>query len=105
MENILVSARVPKAKKEMLQSALEEMGVTTSQLINAAIDYVLEHKELPTTKKRTRRDIRGFRDFVEQSTLKVDWSHYPEDLSYKDAYRQGKIADYESLCERDLTGM
>ena len=42
MEDILVSSRISRAKKEAGVGVLKELGVTTSDLINSAFDFVIE---------------------------------------------------------------
>lgn len=47
MDSTLVSARVPRAKKEAGKAVLDDLGATVSDLINGAFDHLLEKKELP----------------------------------------------------------
>ena len=97
MNNTLVSARVPQAKKERASSILASIGATASDLINSAYDYVIETKQLPTVggteKRRSQKD---FAAFVEASTLNVEWPEKQSD-DYKSLAREWRRADYESL--------
>ena len=45
-ESVLVSARVPQAKKDASKGVLASLGANTSDLINSAFDYLLERREL-----------------------------------------------------------
>jgi antitoxin component of RelBE/YafQ-DinJ toxin-antitoxin module len=99
MEGTLVSARVSKAKKDAGVNVLDSIGVSTTELINCAFDYVLEHKALPRVEAASslsKEDaISDFGDFVAKSTISVDWSVVP--CGYKEIIREGKAMDYESL--------
>lgn len=101
MESVLVNARVPRAKKEVSVGILESLGATTSELINSAYDYLLEHKELPTSrntsKEKRLHDREAFAAFAEESTLDINWGEHPESFDYKQFMSSRKRADYESL--------
>lgn len=47
MESALVSARVPKAKKEAAAAILASLGATASELVNNAYDFLLAEGRLP----------------------------------------------------------
>lgn len=95
MDNTLVSARIPRAKKERGGSVLASMGATISDLINSAFDYVIETNELPNAKEAT--NISGdFSSFVEATTLNIDWPA-GFDGDYKALMANMRIEDYESL--------
>ena len=97
MENTLVSARIPRAKKEASAGVLKKLGATASDLINSAYDYLLENGERPHTEKTDRARV-DFDAFLAASTLDVDWASdemAPGD--YKQMIRGWKKADYESL--------
>lgn len=97
MDNTLVSARVPKAKKEAAAAALKARGATMSDLINGAIDQLVEDGALPSSKAEKNRPAKeSFRDFVKRSTLDISWPSNPPD-SYKDLERSWRRDDYESL--------
>lgn len=96
MESALVNARVPRAKKEAGASILESVGATTSELINSAYDYLLEHKELPTANNAPRNRA-SFADFATESTLNIDWGKHPEAFDYKRFMSEQRRNDYESL--------
>ena len=99
MDNTLVSARVPRAKKERGAGVLASIGATTSDLINSAFDYVIAAKELPSVRKaapEVREDTDAFAAFVGASTLDVGW---PEgfDGDYKQLMSRMRADEYESL--------
>lgn len=97
MESALVSARVPRAKKEAASSLLESLGSTTSELINSAFEYLIENRSLPASKASTSRDEHAYAAFVNKATLDIDWGPDAELLDYKAIIREGKRAEYESL--------
>lgn len=96
MDNTLVSARISRAKKERGNGVLSAIGATTSDLINSAFDYVIANKELPGARQTTAATKRDFAQFVQDSTLQIDW---PEgfDGDYKALASQMRLADYEAL--------
>lgn len=96
MDNTMVSARVPQAKKERANGVLSSIGATTSDLINSAIDYVIEHKELPGAIESAKPNADDFKRFVNATTLDVDWPQ-GELSDYKSFMRRERLADYESL--------
>lgn len=96
MDATLVSARVARGKKEHGVEVLSSMGATVSDLINSAFDYVIAAKQLPIANEETARRTDEFAQFVERSTLDVNW---PEgfDGNYKKLIAEGRLARYESL--------
>lgn len=96
MDNTLISARVPRAKKERAASILASIGATTSDLINSAVEYVIANKALPAVKQPEARDAHGFEAFVNASTVAVAW---PDDVDgdYKSLAARFRLADYEAL--------
>lgn len=97
MESTVVNARISLAKKEAANSILESIGATPSELINSAYDYLLKHKRLPGNADEDSEERRGFKGFVEGSTLEIDWEKSDPLLDYHEILRQGKARDYESL--------
>lgn len=95
MASDLVSARVPYAKKEAAVSVLKSLGATTSDLINDAFNFVLEHRALPSDVIESTGENDDFAAFMQATTLSVSWDDSAQ--SYKDILREGKRADYESL--------
>ena len=96
MQDTLVSARMPAAKKERARGVLDSIGATTSDLINSAFDYVIANKQLPETAACVKRpDENGFAQFVAQTTFEIDWPESPDD--YKRLMREMRLVDYESL--------
>ena len=97
MDGTLVSARMSSAKKEAGAAILSSMGATASDLINAAYDYVLATKELPSAIGHERERRRGFESFVSASTIAVDWRDDAPDGDYKSLMRDRRAREYESL--------
>ena len=96
-ESVLVSARVPQAKKDASTGVLASLGVNTSDLINSAFDYLLERRELPTTAPSSRPSREELDAFLAASTLDVDWRGEAPDGDYRALVRDGKRGRYESL--------
>ena len=98
MDNTLVSARVPRAKKERGVGVLASIGATTSDLINNAFDYVIWAKELPSARPGVSRAVsaEGFAAYVSESTFEVDWPETAVD-DYKRLMAEMRVDDYESL--------
>ena len=98
MSDTLVSARVPRAKKERAGSVLASMGSTVSDLINSSLDYVIAEKKLPGTSRISipEKTTDGFTAFLEATTLDVDWPA-GEAADYKEFMKRERLADYESL--------
>lgn len=95
MESILVSARVPAAKREAAAAVLAQIGASTTDLINSAFDFVLSEHALPNARQKASKDAADFQAFCAKSTLGVDWG--PEDTDYKQIIAEGRAARYESL--------
>ena len=95
MQDTLVSARMPQAKKERARGALAAIGATTSDLINSAFDYVIAMGQLPISAAPETRAQDGLAAFVEESSFEVGWSEGAGD--YKSLARELRLADYESL--------
>ena len=96
-ENVLVSARVPQAKKDASKGVLASLGANTSDLINSAFDYLLERRELPMAAPSSRPSREELDTFLAASTLDVDWKGEAADGDYRALVRDGKRARYESL--------
>ena len=95
MQDTLVSARMPQAKKERARGVLASIGATTSDLINSAFDYVIAMGQLPAAAQAKQRAQDELAEFVAASSFEVDW---PENASdYKAVAKQMRLADYESL--------
>ena len=95
--DVLVSARVTKAKKDAAQEALREIGSTASELINCAFDYVIEKRELPALEEKAIPQLDDFLRFDGEATIEIDWGEHPECVDYRDIIREGKRSDYESI--------
>ena len=96
MESTLVSARVPRAKKERAAGVLSALGATTSDLINSAFDYIIATEELPGIPIEQGRDAASFASFVRESTVDVEWPDGFEG-DYKSLMTEWRSRDYESL--------
>ena len=96
-ESVLVSARVPQAKKDASKGVLASLGANTSDLINSAFDYLLERRELPTTAPASRPSREELDAFLAASTLDVDWRGEAPDGDYRSLVRDGKRGRDESL--------
>ena len=96
MDNTLVSARVPRAKKERGASVLACAGATISDLVNSAFDYVIATGKLPTATDAQRPSAESFSAFVAATTLSAEW---PDgfDGDYKSLMAKMRTADYEAL--------
>ena len=97
MDDTMVSARVPRAKKETVAALLAAMGSSASELINSAYDYVLAENALPRARADAPATGADFARFVEGSTLAVDWGQAVPDGDYRSFMREKRRADYESL--------
>ena len=95
MQDTLVSARMPQAKKERARGALAAIGATTSDLINSAFDYVIAMGQLPAATAPEAHAEDELAAFVEASSVEVDWPENTGD--YKSLAKQMRLADYESL--------
>ena len=106
MDNTLVSARVPRAKKERGAGVLASIGATTSDLINSAFDYVIATKELPDAQKArgsgasdasgAEAEAEAYAAFVGASTIAVAW---PQSFNgdYKQLASRMRVDTYEAL--------
>lgn len=95
----LVSARVPKNKKDDANEILSSIGATTSDLINDAFDYLLAQRRLPSASLKTEAptgNMDQFKAFVASSTLDIAWGGH-DVLDDKRILEEGKQADYEAL--------
>lgn len=96
-ESVLVSARVPQAKKDASKGVLATLGANTSDLINSAFDYLLEKRELPTVAAARRPSYEEIAAFLSASTMDVDWRGEAADGDYRALLRDGRRGCYESL--------
>ena len=96
MDNTLVSARIPRAKKERAAGVLAEIGATTTELINSAFDFLISEKRLPGKADAAQEREGDFAGFVEATTMDVQW---PEgfDGDYKALMAQLRRDEYEAL--------
>lgn len=97
MQDTLVSARMPVAKKDRAKGVLASIGATTSDLINSAFDYVIATKQLPVASPLVQADRGDFAEFVAGTSFEVDWPEGADECEYKDMAGRMRLADYESL--------
>lgn len=97
MESALVSARVPRAKKEAAAAILASLGATASELVNNAYDFLLAEGRLPGATVEQPFKQEAFEKFVQQSTLAIDWGDDAADGDYKRLIAAQRAASYESL--------
>jgi len=98
MESSIINARVPQAKKDTAVSILDSMGLTVTDLINGAVDYLIDTGEVPSqkTQRARKRSAADYRSFAKRATLHIDWP--ADDMrSYKQMLADELTADYESL--------
>ena len=84
----IVTARVPAGIKEQGRVALEKIGSTPTELINAAYEYVLAKGELPTAEKAFRSKAHGKQpltaDQREELQARLKKTTFPIPASYWD---------------------
>lgn len=100
----MVSARIPDALYSQVSTQLSSLGATTSDLVNAAFEYVLEEHALPTTRqpenKQEKRTLsKDQKDLVkgmfENCMLDLD---IPDDIKADKRYVQAVRANkYEDI--------
>lgn len=68
MSDAMVTARMPKEKKEAVNRVFEQLDTNASQVINNLYDYVIEKKELPFEEKEkhtyTKEEIQEAATFM-----------------------------------------
>ncbi len=100
----MVSARVPDAVFEQASVTLQQLGATTSELVTAASEYVLQEKQLPVsgskaaaneTRKLSAQKARQIASALQACTLNID---VPSETSYdKTVAAAERSAKYEAL--------
>ena len=101
----MVSARVPGAVYDQASVLLSELGASTSELINAAFNYLLREKKLPenTAKESTSTVRKLTKEQVAELQQKLDAccissASIPLDVDYiKKVAQEARIAKYEAL--------
>lgn len=96
-ETVLVSARIPLAKKDASKGILASLGANTSDLINSAFDYLLNTKTLPESSVQCSPSKEEIASFLATSSLAIDWKGDAADGDYTALLEEGKRARYESL--------
>lgn len=97
MESAVVNARIPQAKRDLGLSVLNNIGATTTELINGAFDYLIENEALPQGQRTRPRDAKAFEQFVKRTTLHIDWGQNAESVDYKGMLEQELRAHYEAI--------
>lgn len=99
----MVSARVPDAVYDQASAQLASMGASTSELINAAYEYLLHEHDLPrpqqknanTERRLSPAQANKLKELFAACTLDID---IPSDVSYdKQAIRESREAKHEAL--------
>lgn len=99
----MISARVPDAVFEQASIQLESLGASTSDLVNAAFEYVLSERSLPVVPKKVKANKRVLTEKMRKEltslfkgcTLGVST---PADVSHdKEIIRKSRTAKYEAL--------
>lgn len=97
----IVSARIPVAVKERGNAVLKELGATSSQLINAAYEYVLAERKLPKTtnvladkRKQNRKLSIEQREKIQSSLTAMYVGPAPADIPFKDRLNEARDERY-----------
>lgn len=98
----MISARIPDAIYSQACLQLESLGATTSDLVNAAFEYLIKERSLPGAKKSApKRDKRVLPEeerlflkaFFDDCTLGIDM---PDDIAADKRYaREMRASKYE----------
>ena len=86
----VVTAHVPEGVRDRGVEVLKSIGSTTSELVNAAFDYVIQAKELPRFEQAKRGGVRSLsKEQVKNLTefmrsVKVDVPAAWDDASFED---------------------
>lgn len=104
MTDAIVVARVPAEIKEQVDGVLEKMGATSTQLINAAYEYVLSQGELPLVQPdqdNNKRNLsldeqKQLAKSIRASSFAVSESFWGDE-SDKDRIGRDRRVDYETL--------
>lgn len=111
--NDMVTARVPVEIKRQGSNILKEIGATTTQLVNAAFEYLIAEGKLPSPHDSLDQEAPSDRTAtlhrmlpphaIEElsasfatSTFEVPASYW-QGRSCKEIIAEGKRADYEAL--------
>ena len=77
MSDAMVTARMPKAKKDAGNRVLGQLGYSTSQFINSAYDYLIQHGVSPFECDQAHAEIPSA-ELIAQALAKVDGMCLPE---------------------------
>ena len=102
--NPVVTARVPEGIRMRGLEVLEEIGATTSELVNAAFAYVIQERKLPlpqaptetatgklSLEKSQGHELAAFLDSI-RVPVPQSWSETPFEDLYAEAM-EGRYAD------------
>lgn len=99
----VVTARVPEGVRDRGIEVLKSIGSTTSELINAAFDYVIQAKELPRFERATSGEVRVLskeqaEDLSEfMRFVKVDVPAVWDDANFEDLFDDAMGQRYAGL--------
>lgn len=99
----MVSARVPDALYEQVSDQLAEIGSNTSDLVNAAFEYVLKERSLPGSENSLRPKNRKLSGKQRSELLNLFKNcnlgvSIPDDVSRdKNIAHNSRIAKYEDI--------
>ena len=112
MDNI-VTARIPVEVKNQVTEVLESLGSNTTQLINAAFEYVLMTGKLPdahegaslessakgSSRQLSEKDKEQLASLFGKISVPAPASFWNDlgDSSYKEAISEWRSSDYEAL--------
>lgn len=98
----MISARIPDSVYEQGLSQLKSLGMTPSQLINAAFEYLLSENSLPKANIKgsndrtlSKKDRAHLKNAFKACTINTD---IPSDVAYdKKTARESRVARHENL--------
>ena len=109
----IVTARVPVEVKNQVSDVLESLGSNTTQLINAAFEYVLMTGKLPdahesaslessakgSSRQLSEKDKEELASLFGKISVPAPASFWNElgDSTYKEAISEWRSSDYEAL--------
>lgn len=106
MADAMVTARMPRGKKEAGNRVFERLGTNASQVINELYDYVVAHEALPFGKPKlgqrryTEEEISAAREWID-SIPHADVDNKFLAMS-KDEVRRSRLIDRGLATEEDF---
>ena len=89
----IVTARIPVEVKNQVSEVLESLGSNTTQLINAAFEYVLVTGKLPDAREGAALESSAKGSVPAPASFWNDLG----DSTYKEAISEWRSNDYEAL--------